>query len=301
MSKTLDNELVNTHRYGEFTGVTSTAGVMNISLSSFQANAEENIYGITLFESVTGGTTTTTTSTTTTTTTSTTTTSTTTTSTSTSSTTSTSTSSTSGTTSTTTTTLINPEQAKFNFNLTAQSIPGFVDVSGSPHAGVLTATDTGNSGFTVASIIGKWTDFGASSNNVNGGVGSNADFPSDVFLSYWFTYTTVYASTGAALKISNLLPSTSYTVKIIGSRNGSGISVGNRLVDYHVSQVATVGDASEQAILGHAAKDSLTTETFTITSNPAGEIFVGVSQSAGGNGTNGDQFGYLNGLIVTRV
>lgn len=228
-----------------------------------------------------------------------------TTTTSTTTTSSTTTSTSTSSTTTTSTTSLNPS-AKFNFNATAQSESGWKDVSGSPGGGAVTATDDVNgTGITVASIASKWGDFGGTANNTNGGTGTNADFPANTLLSYWYNYSLVYASNGANLKISNLEVSTSYELKMIGSRSstaGSGIPGGqNRIMEFIVSQVATTGDASEQSVLDYAARDSVTTQTFTITSNASGEIYVGVYCSRTGDETNGDQLGYLNGLIVTKV
>lgn len=215
----------------------------------------------------------------------------------------TSTTSTSSSTTTSTTTTPPTGVARFNFNATAQNISGWQDISGSPDTGVISVTDSINgTGITVSSIAGKWSSFGGTSNNGNGGTGVNSDFPSGVMLSYWYNYYNVYTSNGGNIKISNLTPNKSYQIKMIGSRSstaGSGIPAGqNRIMEFIVSQTATISDVSEQSKLDYAARDSVTTQTFTITSNASGEIYLGVYPSRNGNGTNGDQFGYINGLIV---
>ncbi len=88
----------------------------------------------------------------------------------------------------------------------------------------------------------------------------------------------------------------------ISSTAGSGIPVGqNRLMDWHVAQGQAVSSPGEQASLSYAARDSVTTQLFNITSNASGELYIAVDQSAGGNSTNQDQFGYINGLIVTKL
>lgn len=351
VTKTLDNEMVNTHKYVDFDGIVPSAGIINMAVNSFSSNGEDNMFGMVLFETVTGGTTTTSTSSTTTTTTtaatttttsSTTTTSTTVATTTTSSTTTTTTTAatttttsstttstttlatttttsstttttttvattttTSSTTTTTTTGSANPI-ARFNFNALAQSVANWKDVSGQPDQGVLTATDNlAGTNYRVTSILGKWGAFGSTANNANGGTGVNADFPANVMLSYWFNYSLTYPSSGANLKIDQLLPNTNYQLKMIGSRssvNGGGIPAGqNRIMEYIVSRVATPGDASEQSNIAYAARDSVTTQTFTIQSNASGEIYLGVYCSRTGDTGNGNQFGYLNGLTIQQV
>jgi len=196
--------------------------------------------------------------------------------------------------------------AQFNFNASPQNVAGWKDVSGSPHNGVITATDNVNgTGITVSSIAGKWAAFGDTSNNTLGGTGISNVFPPNALLSYWFNYSNVYGANGADIKVSNLIPDSPYQLQMVGSRSstaGSGIPAGqSRLMNFYVSQAATVGDVSEQSALDYAARDSVTTQTFIINSNASGEIYIGVYASNTGNGTNGDQFGYINALRIIKV
>lgn len=335
-TQTLENEIVNTTKYVDFNSLSSTSGQISASLSPIQSGAQGNIAGFVLFESVSGGTTTTSTSSTTTTTTtqatttststttlntttSSTTTTTTTVGTTTSSTTtstttvvtttttSTSTTSTSTSSTTTTSTTIPAGQARFNFNLTAQNTSGWKDVSGNPHLGVITATDDINgTNYRITSISGKWGNFGGNSaNNANGTGTATSDFPTAVMQSFWFNYSQTYPANGADIKLDQLLPNTNYRLKMIGSRssvNGGGIPSGQlRLMEFDVSQVATIGDPSEQSIQNYPARDSLTTQTFDIQSNASGEIYIGVYSSRTGDATNNDRFGFINGLIVQPI
>lgn len=204
-------------------------------------------------------------------------------------------------TTTTTTTTGVSGISKFNFNKTARSLAGWTDVSGSPHLGVISATDI-SSGVTVSSIASKWGVLGGNTSDQNlGGTGSSSDFPANVMLDYWFNYSLLYGSNGANLKLSNLTPNVYYRLKMMGSRSstaGTPIPEGElRRMNFYASHVATVGDASEKSILGFSAVDSITTQTLTLSSNASGELYLGIYAGGGA----GNTIGYINGLIVERI
>jgi hypothetical protein len=296
-TKNLDQEMQNTNNYVDFTGLVSSGSLINATLGPIVAGQQGDILGMIIFESV--GTTTTTTST------SSTSTSSTTTTTTTAGTTTTTTSTSTSSTTTTTTTANVSNVSKWNFNLTSQSVAGWNDVTGNPSTSIITKSDSiSGSGITFSSIAtNKWgASGGNSSNNVNGGTGSNSDFPPNVMLSFFFNYSLPWGTTGANCKWSGLTPGASYKFDMIGSRSsvtGAGIPTGeNRMMQYHFGTTASVGSPGEVNMTAFAARDNITTVSQTFTANGAGEIYLGVF---GTQVTTGDQIGYLNGVIITPL
>jgi hypothetical protein len=307
VTKDLENEIVNTNKYVDFT-IPSGSSSFSATLQPIVAAQQGDVAGVIIFESISTSTTTTTstssTSTTTTTSSSTTTTTTTagptttTTSTSTTSTTSTTTTSTSST--TTTTTTVAPGIAQFNFNSTAQSVAGWTDVTGSPSSSIVTATHTGT-GIGISSIAtNRWGAFGGtSSNNTNGPIGSNAEFPADVLISFWFSYALVSATNQSNIEINGLTPGGTYDIHVIGGRSstaGSGIPVGqNRLMEWKCTD-----NAGTQTVTDYATRDNTTNiQVFSgKVADGSGKIIIGIFQDADGDAINGDQFAYINGMRV---
>ncbi len=315
-TKTFDDEIQNTNRYFELTALTTLTGSLTVNLQPLISGQYGDLAGIAIYESIAGGTTTTTststsstststsstsstttsstTSTSTTTESPTTTTSTSTTSTSSTSTSTTSSTTTSSTTSTSTTTIV---AARFNFNQTAQSVADFNDVSGNPFDAQRTATDSATS-IGVRSLgngnAALWGSAGGNtSNNVNGEVGSNAEFPTNVLVSFWFSRSTVYVG-NKNMEIFGLTPGATYDIHIMGSRKASDLGAVTKVMAYYCED-----DIGTTSNIAYNAKGNLTTiQQFTgKIAKSDGTIQIGVFSKPSNDGTN-DIDGYINGMIV---
>lgn len=310
VTKDLENEIQNTNKYVDFT-VPSGSSSFTATLQPIVATHQGDIAGVIIFESTGAGTTTTTTSTSSTSTTTTTSSSTTTTTTtvgptttttststtSTSSTTTTSTTSTTTSSTTTTTTTVAPGVAQFNFSKTSQSVSGWNSCFGSPHIATCTATDTAT-GIGVSTLSpSNWTAFGIdTSNDSVGPVGSNSEFPAAVMLSVMFNYSRGSDLTPNNMEINGLTPGALYNLHMIGGR-ASGPS-GQRLMEWactdangteKVQDYVTIGNLTNIQVFNNKEADS------------NGKITLGIFQDPDGNETNGNQYGYINGLRVIPV
>lgn len=310
----LDNEIQNTNRYLEFTNLVPSGGNIVMSVAPLISGQYGDVAGLVIFESVSSNTTTTTsttststtsTSTTTSTTTSSTTTTTTTlpgtttttTSTSSTSTTSTSTSSTTSTTTsstTTTTTTVNPNIAQFNFSLTSQTVSGWTSAFGDPSTGVRTATAPNGIGISSIATT-RWGAFGASANDTNGADGSNAEFPSEVINSYWFSYGVDPATGLNNIEINGLTPGAAYDLHLIGSRQ-SPVSPGTtRLMLWRCTDANGTQDITNYDCLANLTNIAVFSNKVA---DGSGKMTVGIFRDAAGNGTNGNEYAYLNGMRV---
>lgn len=110
------------------------------------------------------------------------------------------------------TTLANPS-AIFNLNASAQSISGYNDVSGSPHSGVVSATD-GATGWTLRSA-GTWNSFGGSSNNTGGedtDDGGGFAYNALAQRSIWYSY---LDAVQPIIELDNLDDAKTYTIILL--------------------------------------------------------------------------------------
>lgn len=186
--------------------------------------------------------------------------------------------------------------AKFNFNAFAQNITDWTDVSGDPNVAVRTATDArSGTGITVSSIATNlWTPTNGStttSTNAAGAIGSNSDFPAGAIRSYWYSLTA--PSTTPNLKLSGFTPGASVTIKIMGSREATGVPLETRQVIYRIT------DANgTQSITNYNVKNNTSTiATFTNkVADANGDIYV----VATSQGTADHPFAYINALIVEQ-
>ncbi len=246
----------------------------------------ENIYQWMLRQSRPNGTTTTSSTTTTTTTGSGTTTTTTTGPTTTTTTTSSTT--------TTTTTLVS---AQFNFNATAQSVAGWQDVSGNPFNANPSGTQNG---ITVTAIgqAARWGQQASTSATNTGGqtTGNNSGMaPDNVLASYWYNNgNTLAPPVDDNVEISGLTPGATYTVQIFGSRGG----VATRIAQYKLRDASTT-ETDDNFNVGN---NTSVIKTFTgKVADGTGKLYLTVRMPTTGTTGNGNMYGYLNGMRVTRT
>jgi hypothetical protein len=193
-----------------------------------------------------------------------------------------------------------PRVARFNFNETAQNIPGWNDVSGNPNVSVRVITDAAT-GIGISSVAtNRWGDIGGStSNNTLGERTANPTFIWDplVTVSYWFSATYTYSSSANCnLEINGLLPGSKYNIEILASRDDADIGTPNRYM-----RAVCVDNAGETFVENFDAKSNTANliNFYNKTPNGSGKIllFIGKKHPADSN----NAFGYINGLRVTKL
>jgi hypothetical protein len=198
--------------------------------------------------------------------------------------------------------------AQFNFNATAQGVSGWTDVSGQPYSAVVTATDS-RKNITVSSVsTTKWNPNGNSAVNAGGETTGNPTFiyGSTVTASYWFNngaklnstvYDFTYATNGYNVLIGGLTSGVKYKLEFLGSRLGTAVSQTDRLAGYWVTDATTTTNQTLN-VKGNTAN----VVTFTNqVADGSGQLYIGIYCPVGGTSTNGYQYGYLNGLRITKL
>lgn len=294
--------------------VEQPSGAIRISTSNIIGYRAWNTYiaGVSLLEygsavttTTTSSTTSTSTSSTSSTTTSTTTqATTTTTSTSTSTTTTTSTSTTTSTTSstTTTTTTFVAAVSQFNLNATAQSTVDWIDVSGNPNAARIQVTDpaTGIGIDSVGTATSLWNPAGGScANNTIGPSVANPTFvfPSTVVRSVWYCNLALYSTGNENLFITGLIPGASYTIEMLGGRDGAPIAAPNSFCTY-----VCIDNVGTQRVDNYDIKNNTANlQTFS-NKIPFSDGVIKLAVFRKSDVADGGMvIGYINGIRVTRV
>lgn len=267
-TKTAQNGIANTNKYIEFTSLTSSSGEINISLSSLVTNWNLDVYGIAIFESVSGGTTTTSTTTT------------------------------AGTTSSTTTTTTTNTglSAAFRFSPTyTYSTPGFADFVGN-----LATTDVSvtQNGITLSNVKANWQNlsafYGAEDEGMSIGT-FDPLFPASVVRGHLANYALVWSSPASYnMILSDLDPASSYTIKIISSEKSSVTTPGKL-------QVRLVGNGDEWNPSNQILDFTDNTQTYltftNITPDSGGNIRFGVFIP---NAGDGGEVGRISGLRINK-
>jgi len=195
---------------------------------------------------------------------------------------------------TTTTTTTALPVAKFNFNLTAQSVSGFADMSGNQVTNTISQTQNG---ITVSNITGgtNWQAFSSFTGDNDGGMSTGtfgANFPANVVRSYWLNYSIVFSGANYNMQITGLNPAGTYKVEIIASVKSS---VNNLLVtEYNLVN----NGVNQQQFLDCVDNTQNTVIFNNVVPDGTGKILFAVYKK--GDSTGGD-FGLINGLIVTRL
>lgn len=207
--------------------------------------------------------------------------------------------------------------AKFNFNLTAQSVADWVDVSGAPHSAVVTASDSRSGGaVTVSSkATAGWVPLSTSSSGNSGGeTTGNASFPANTVISYWFTNTS--PQTTPNVEISGLVPGATYKIELYGSRLASAVTGASRLMRYGCTDASTTEYIDDYDVKGNVSTTMRTSTntganvggtttgggiaTFNSkTADGSGKIQILVTSRNPNDGNNA--YGYLGAMIITRL
>lgn len=199
--------------------------------------------------------------------------------------------------STTTTTTTIQQVAQFNFNATSQSIVGWQDVSGNPFNSDPTATQNGITVTAVGQAV-KWGQQASTCSTNTGGqsTGGNTGMcPDGVLTSYWYNNgNTLTPPVDDNIEISGLSPSGTYRVEIFGSRGG----VATRITAYRLRDA----NGSELDDNFNVGNNTSVIKTFTNkVPDVNGKLYFTLKMPSTGTVGNGNMFGYLNGMRVTRL
>ena len=175
--------------------------------------------------------------------------------------------------------------ARFNFNESAQSVPGWTDVSGNPHTAVRSAT---SNGITVSSLsTSEWGAFSSiTAHNTNGEAGGTY-FNATVMQSFWVNYSFSWASSADNnLRISGLTPGGTYTIYLSGSWNTA--------VAGSLDGSPTCVRVNNGSCNTYNANDNTSSglALVSITANGSGQIDLWIGQTTGSNG------GFISGLEI---
>lgn len=186
-----------------------------------------------------------------------------------------------------------PDTAQFNFNLTARSVSGWVDITGHPHTAVRTATDGTVTISTRATTY--WTAVASATAAQSGGeetANPSYIFPQNVVLDYMFSNQTSCASGNEHLEVSGLVPLAYYTIQILGSRNNANVADATRQVRYVIRHNGT---RTTLAAFDVKQNTSNYAQMVNVQADATGKFWIG---SYGNNENVNAAFGYFNGLRI---
>lgn len=186
-----------------------------------------------------------------------------------------------------------PDTSQFNFNLTARSVAGWVDITGHPHTAVRTATDGTVTISTRATTY--WTNVAGTTAVQSGGeetANPSYVFPQNVVLDYFFSNQTSCASGNEQIEVSGLTPLGYYTVQVLPSRNNTNVADATRQVRYVIRHNGT-----RTTLAAVDAKQNTTNyaQMINVQADATGKFWIG---SYGNNEVAGSAYGYFNGLRI---
>lgn len=156
------------------------------------------------------------------------------------------------------------QTVRFNFSAASVSVPGWINMSGDPSLGVVSATDP-TTGISLTSIAtANWIPLSGTGCAYNGtGMSNGTFFPAAVMVNHWFQYgpTAVFNPSVPQLKISGLNPNAIYSIRMTGSNstsfnlNPSRFTVAGR-IDYGYSDVNSNANTYSGAIFNNITPDS---------------------------------------------
>lgn len=186
-----------------------------------------------------------------------------------------------------------PDTAQFNFNLTARSVSGWVDITGHPHTAVRTATDGAVTISTRATTY--WTNVAGTTAVQSGGeetANPSYVFPQNVVLDYFFSNQTSCASGNEQIEVSGLTPFAYYTVQVLGSRNNANVADATRQVRYVIRHNGTRTTLTAVDAKQNTANIA---QMVNVQADADGKFWIG---SYGNNEVAGAVYGYFNGLRI---
>lgn len=193
-----------------------------------------------------------------------------------------------------------PKVARFNFNRTAQNVPGWNDVSGNPNQAIRTARDVATTIGVSSIATTKWGAFGGgTSNDTLGEKDANPFFVFDrqVTASYWYSATYTYSTIADCnLEINGLEAGATYNIEILASREDVDVTMLNRYM-----RAVCVDNAGTTYIEDFDVKGNTTNLINFYNKAPDGNgkifLFFGKKNPADTN----HPFGYINGMRITKL
>lgn len=186
-----------------------------------------------------------------------------------------------------------PDTFQFNFNLTARSVAGWVDITGHPHTAVRTATDGTCTISTRATNL--WFAV-ASTTAVQSGGEETANpsyvFPQNVVLDYFFSNQTSCTSGNEQIEVSGLTALGYYTVQVLPSRNNTNVGDATRQVRYVIKHNGTRTTLTAVDAKQNTANYA---QMINVQADATGKFWIG---SYGNNEVAGSAYGYFNGLRI---
>jgi hypothetical protein len=185
--------------------------------------------------------------------------------------------------------------ARFNFTNAEQGIPGWTDMAGSPHLGVITGYDMGLHVFASSISTAQWPPVSYAGSSYPGGVYNGTVQPAAVVLTNWFNYSAPYNSVvnnvlqGDNVEVTGLIPNHSYELHIGASRRTEGLAEQYGTMEYRFNGTIV--------------------RTLLITDNATNEVVVNVNSDANGrigisarkiSGT-AMNFGYIGWLVINNL
>jgi len=186
-----------------------------------------------------------------------------------------------------------PDTSQFNFNLTARSVAGWVDITGHPHTAIRTGTDGSVTVSTRATTY--WTNVAGATAVQSGGeetANPSYVFPQNVVLDYFFSNQTSCTSGNEQLEISGLIPLGYYTIQVLPSRNNSNVGDATRQVRYVIRHNGTRTTLSAIDCKQNTANYA---QMLNVQADADGKFWIG---SYGNNEVAGSVYGYFNGLRI---
>lgn len=186
-----------------------------------------------------------------------------------------------------------PDTAQFNFNLTARSVSGWVDITGHPHTAIRTATDGTVTISTRATTY--WANVAGTTAVQSGGeetANPSYVFPQNVVLDYFFSNQTSCASGNEQIEVSGLTPLGYYTIQVLPSRNNTNVGDATRQVRYVIRHNGTRTTLTAVDAKQNTANFA---EMVNVQADATGTFWIG---SYGNNEVAGSAYGYFNGLRI---
>lgn len=194
----------------------------------------------------------------------------------------------------------------FNFNQTAQSIAGTVDVSGIPTGTGSTLTTDPVTGWSIKDTTGSgrssWRQFGGANNystgatvNDGGGFALGQGVSTDLWVSLAWgrTGTPATVSLDPWLVVNNLKPSSSYTLSFLMSLKSTSGAPTNDTMFLGYNSAAIIDTILPATINDNTSK--LTVRS--VQSSSGGSITIYTNATAGGN----TSYNLINGLKIEEV
>ena len=205
--------------------------------------------------------------------------------------------------------VVDTVKARFNMDSTNLSVSGWKDANPEPGHAQVVVTDNITSSYqqvTISTVSGKWTGIGSgarAASNTQGISLSTSDFDPAVGISYWYNFVAAWLGNptpaDSNLVISGLDPTQLYSIEAVGAKPSAGISCPTgRIMAMYVWD--STNNRIDSAYLNVKGNTTNTMLFINKVPDATGRIKIAITPKAGGTSGNCSQYGYLNGMIVTK-